>query len=198
MSEATKPLVLVVEDEPQMRRFLRATLTSHGFRLLEAGTAADAFALASVHVPDVVLLDLGLPDLDGFEVTSRIRQWSSVPTIVLSARGREADKIEALDKGLATTSPSRSARVRRSVFRGNEEVHLTPLEYKLLADLVKNAGMVMTHRQLLHDVWGPQSGNQSHYLRVHMAQLRHKLEDEPARPRHLTTEPGVGYRLKTD
>jgi two-component system, OmpR family, KDP operon response regulator KdpE len=233
MTEATKPLVLVVEDEPQMRRFLRATLTSHEFRLVEAGTAADALALATSQSPDVVLLDLGLPDLDGLEVTSRIRQWSSVPIIVLSARGREADKIEALDKGADDylTKPFGSGellarlrvalrhsargrneesepvflvgdirvdRVHRRVFRADEEVHLTPLEYKLLADLVKNAGMVMTHRQLLHDVWGPQSGSQSHYLRVYMAQLRHKLEDDPARPKHLTTEPGVGYRLKTD
>jgi len=225
------PLVLVVEDEPQMRRFLRATLASHGYRVVEAATAAQGVAQATAHNPDIVLLDLGLPDGDGLEVTRRLREWSSVPIIVLSARGRETDKIEALDGGaddyltkpfgagellarirvalrhaargpssepVVTVGELRVDLVRRQVFRGDAEVHLTPLEYKLLVELVRNAGKVLTHRQLLHAVWGPQSVDQSHYLRVYMGQLRHKLEQDPARPRYLVTEPGVGYRLRTE
>ena len=227
------PLVLVVEDEPQMRRFLRATLGAHGYRFVEADTAAQALAHATAHNPDIVLLDLGLPDLDGLEVTRRLREWATTPVIVLSARGQEADKIAALDAGaddyltkpfgagellarmrVALRHAARTSgetdepvvtfgeiavdRARRRVTRGGAEVHLTPREYRLLLALVKHAGKVLTHQQLLKEVWGPGSVRETHYLRVYMAQLRHKLEADPARPRHLRTEPGVGYRLLGD
>jgi two-component system KDP operon response regulator KdpE len=228
-----EPRILVIEDEPQVVRFLRASLSSHGFRILEAPTGQRGLVEASAQVPDLVLLDLGLPDMDGVEVARRIREWSSVPIIVLSARGQERDKIEALDAGADDylTKPfgigELLARIRvalrhaarvgagaeaaeltvgdlrvdlgaRHVEARGQEVHLTPNEYNLLAVLVKNAGKVVTQRQLLKEVWGPSSVDQSHYLRVYMAQLRHKLEAEPARPRWLITEPGVGYRLKTE
>jgi two-component system, OmpR family, KDP operon response regulator KdpE len=225
--------VLVVEDEPQVVRFLRASLASHGFKILEAATGQRGLIEASAHVPDLVLLDLGLPDMDGVEVVRRLREWSAVPVVVLSARGQERDKIEALDAGADDylTKPfgigELLARIRvalrhadrvggagdeselvagdlrvnlatRLVTVGGEEVHLTPNEYRLLAVLARNSGKVVTQRQLLKEVWGPSSVEQSHYLRVYMAQLRHKLEAEPARPRWLITEPGVGYRLRTD
>jgi two-component system KDP operon response regulator KdpE len=224
------PLILLVEDEPQMRRFLRVTLGSQGFRLVESETGADGVAQAAARTPDVVLLDLGLPDMDGLEVTRRIREWSQVPLIVLSARGQEDDKIRALDAGADDylTKPfgarellarirvalRHSARLagktepvfsegelsvdlaKRTVTLAGEEVHLTPIEYKLLVLLVQNAGRVLTHRQLLREVWGPNAVEQTQYLRVYMNQLRHKLEREPARPRLLQTEPGVGYRLR--
>jgi two-component system KDP operon response regulator KdpE len=225
------PLVLVVEDEPQVMRFLRTTLPSHGFRVIEAAGGQQAIVQASTRSPDVILLDLGLPDLDGVEVTRRVREWSAVPIVVLSARDQEGDKIEALDAGaddyltkpfgvgellarmrVALRHTSRDAggaslfetgdlRVdlgARRVLLGGEEVRLTRTEYNLLAALVKHAGKVVTHRQLLKEVWGPGSVDQSHYVRVYMGQLRHKLEKEPARPRYLVTETGVGYRLKTD
>jgi two-component system, OmpR family, KDP operon response regulator KdpE len=227
------PLVLLVEDEPQMRRFLRATLQSHGYRLVEAQTAAEGIAHATAYNPDLVLLDLGLPDGDGLDVTRRMREWTATPIIVLSARGQESDKIQALDAGaddyltkpfgggellarmrvalrhaarppgddpapIVSFGDIRVDLVRRQVFRGDDEVHLTPNEYKLLTTLAKNAGKVITHRQLLKEVWGPNATNQTHYLRVYMAQLRHKLESDPARPKHFTTEPGVGYRLRTE
>ena len=232
MTAATDPLILVVDDEPQVRRFLRASLPAQGYRLVEAETGADALREASTRVPDAVLLDLGLPDLDGVEVTRRIREWSAVPIVVLSARGQESDKIEALDAGaddyltkpfgigellarlrVALRHANRTAgseepvfehgdlRVdlaTQRVFSRGQEVRLTRTEYRLLALLVKHAGKVLTHRQLLKDVWGPGAVNESHYLRVYMGQLRHKLEEDPARPRHLVTEIGVGYRLKVD
>jgi two-component system KDP operon response regulator KdpE len=224
--------VLVVEDEPQMRRFLRATLPGHGYRLVEAETGNQALIEAGTRAPDLILLDLGLPDLDGVEVTRRLREWSTTPIIVLSARGQEGDKIQALDAGADDylTKPFGTgellARMRvalrhgtrtadggdtafetgdlrvdlaaRRVFVGEREVRLTRNEYNLLAVLVKHAGKVLTHRQLLKEVWGPGAVDQSHYLRVYMGQLRHKLEVEPARPRYLLTETGVGYRLKAD
>ena len=228
-----EPLVLVVEDEPQVMRFLRATLPAHGYRVLEAETAAQALVHAQTQLPDLVLLDLGLPDLDGLEVTRRIRGWSAVPIVVVSARGQERDKVQALDAGADDylTKPfgteellarmrvalRHAARVAggageavfetgelrvdlaaRLVYRRAVEVRLTRTEYRLLAALVKHAGKVLTHRQLLVEVWGPGSANETHYLRVYMAQLRHKLEDDPARPRHLLTETGVGYRLRAD
>jgi two-component system KDP operon response regulator KdpE len=227
------PLVLVVEDEPQMRRFLRATLGAHGYRLVEAETAAIALQHATAYNPDLVLLDLGLPDRDGLEVTKMLREWSERPVIVLSARGQESDKIAALDAGaddyltkpfgagellarmrVALRHAERGAgepedpiisfgsvrvdRAGRRVTRNGADVHLTPREYRLLLALVKHAGKVLTHQQLLKDVWGPNATRETHYLRVYMAQLRHKLEDDPARPRFLTTEPGVGYRLRTE
>src|SRR3954463_16607013 len=210
---ADGPLLLLVEDEPQMRGFLRASLGSHGFRLLEAAGAQEAVALATSHNPEVILLDLGLPDGDGIELARRFREWSRAPIIVLSARGGEADKVVALDAGADDylTKPfgvaELLARVRvalrhlsvvksdtgdsvftcgdlkvdlanRVVTLASEEKHLTPNEYKLLSVLVKNAGKVMTHRQLLKQVWGPDSIEQAHYLRVYMNQLRQKIEPD--------------------
>jgi two-component system KDP operon response regulator KdpE len=225
-------LLLAIEDEPQVVRFLRASLASHGFKLIDAPTGQQGLAAASASVPELILLDLGLPDMDGVEVCRRLREWCAAPIIVLSARGQERDKIEALDAGADdyVTKPfgigELLARIRvalrhanraaggvepelhvgglsvdlaaRRVVVGGVEVHLTPNEYGLLAELVKNAGKVVTQRQLLKAVWGPGAVGQSHYLRVYMAQLRHKLEAEPARPRYLITEPGVGYRLRTE
>jgi two-component system KDP operon response regulator KdpE len=224
----TGPLVMIVEDEPQMRRFLRASL-SHGFRLLEASTAKEALALATSRSPEVILLDLGLPDCDGIELAREIRGWSRVPIIVISARGREDDKVEALDAGaddyltkpfgvnelLARirvalrrgadavpsghafeVGPLRIDLARREVTLGNEAVHLTPIEYRLLTLLARNAGRVLTQRQILEQVWGRNHAAQSHYVRVFMAQLRRKIEKDPTRPRLLVTEQGVGYRLR--
>lgn len=226
-----RPMVLVVEDEPQMRRFIRATLTSHGYRLVEAVCCAEALMLASSHNPDLVLLDLGLPDGDGIDLTRRIREWSAMPVIVISARGREDDKVAALDAGAddyitkpfgvnellarmrvalrharagATGAAAQTLEigelrvdlVRREVTKGGKDVHLTPIEYKLLALLAQNAGKVLTHQHILKEVWGPAYANQTHYVRVHMAELRKKIEANPARPKLLVTEPGVGYRLR--
>jgi two-component system KDP operon response regulator KdpE len=224
------PLVLVIEDEPQMRRFLRASLGSHGFRLLEAGSAQEGTQLAASHNPEVILLDLGLPDGDGITLASRLREWTRTPIIVISARGLEADKVAALDAGAddyltkpfglnellarirvalrhaqaaAGTSapvielpPLRIDLVRREVSVEGKEVRLTPIEYRLLALLAQNAGKVLTHRHILREVWGPGHGEETHYLRVYMAQLRRKIEADPARPERLVTEPGVGYRLR--
>jgi two-component system KDP operon response regulator KdpE len=228
-----KPVILLIEDEPQMRTFVRIALTAHDYRIVEASTGKEGLEQAVAHVPDLVLLDLGLPDMDGTEVTQRLREWSVAPVIILSARGQEQYKVQALDAGADDylTKPFGSAelmarirvalrhasrtgqdpasavvtvgRVRidfakRLVFVNEAEVHLTPIEYKLLGALIKHAGMVLTHKQLLDQVWGPGHAHQMHYLRVYMAQLRGKLEENPAHPKHLLTEPGVGYRLKTD
>lgn len=227
MSEG--PLVLLIEDEPQMRRFLRATLTSHGFRLVEAASRQEGLAHMTTHNPEIVLLDLGLPDGDGIEITRELRTWSNTPIIVISARGREDDKVEALDAGAddyltkpfganellarirvalrhrADTPPGESSlasgplRVdltRRIVTVKGIEVHLTPLEYRLLTLLLKHRGKVLTHRQILKEVWGAAYASQTHYLRVYMAQLRRKIEPDPAQPKLVITEPGVGYRLR--
>jgi len=224
------PLLLLIEDEPQMRRFLRATLKAHGYQIVEAATAREGLAQAAGRNPELILLDLGLPDLDGLEVVRTIRRSAPTPIIVISARGQEQDKVAALDLGaddyltkpfgasellarirvalrrsalrpgaaepVFQTGELRVDLVRRQVFRGEEETHLTPTEYRLLAALIRHAGRVSTHRQLLEEVWGANYADQSHYLRVYMAQLRHKLERDPTRPRLLTTEPGVGYRLR--
>lgn len=225
----SRPLVLMVEDEPQMRRFIRATLTSHDYRLLEATTTAEALMFASSHNPDIVLLDLGLPDGDGIDVTRRVREWSEMPIIIISARGREDDKVTALDAGandyltkpfgvnellarmrVALRYTQKTANetsrlefgalqidlIRREVTLDGKEVHLTPIEYKLLVLLAQNAGKVLTHQQILKEVWGPNYANQAHYVRVHMAELRKKIEANPARPKLLVTEPGIGYRLR--
>ena len=224
-------LVLVVEDEPQMRRFLRPALEGSGFRVIEATTAAQALVLASVHNPDCVLLDLGLPDGDGADVTRRLREWTAMPIIVISARDQEADKIAALDAGAddylskpfgtgellarlrvaqrhaarfddgAAESVFEALGLRvdlaaREVTLDARRLHLTPLEYKLLATLVRHSGKVITHRQLLREVWGPSAVEETQYLRVYMAQLRHKIEKDPTRPELLMTETGVGYRLR--
>jgi two-component system, OmpR family, KDP operon response regulator KdpE len=225
--------ILVIEDEPQMQKFLGVSLESEGYRTLEATTGKEGVSLARTHNPDLVLLDLGLPDTDGMEVTRSLREFSVKPIIVISARGQEEDKVRALDVGaddyltkpfgtselmarirVALRHSSRSKeestepllRVgdleidldRRRVLSSGEEIHLTPNEYKLFAYLMKHAGKVLTHRQLLKEVWGAAYASQTHYLRVYMVQLRHKLEADAARPRYLVTEPGVGYRLKTD
>ena len=223
--------VLLVEDEPQMRRFLRVALEGSGYRYLEAGTGQEGLALAVQHRPDVILLDLGLPDMDGLELMTRLRAWSQTPVIVISARGQETDKIGALDVGADDylTKPFGTgellARIRvalrhadpgaaeepvfrlgrwevdlskRQVLVAGQEVHLTPLEYGLFTTLIRHAGRVVTQRQLLKEVWGGVAGAQPLYLRVYMAQLRHKLEEDPSRPRYLQTEPGVGYRLRLE
>jgi two-component system KDP operon response regulator KdpE len=224
-------LVLVIEDEPQMRRFLRTALGAQDYRVVEAETAKEGLAALTTQNPEVVLLDLGLPDGDGIELARQVREWSRVPIIVISARGREGDKVAALDAGaddyltkpfgveellarirvalrhaaqagpeaaseVITIGPLRIDQARREVNVDGREVHLTPLEFRLLGLLARNAGRVMTHRQILREVWGPPYANQTHYLRVFMAQLRRKVEADPARPRLLVTEPGVGNRMK--
>ena len=226
-------LLLVIEDDSQIRRFLRATLTNQGYKLLEATTAQEGMNQVATRHPDLIILDLGLPDKDGLEVTRLLREWSNTPIIVLLARDQEGDKVAALDAGaddyltkpfgteellarmrvalrhavratqggddpIFVTGDLRVDLAHRQVFVGEREVHLTPIEYKLLLMLVQHAGKVVTRRQLLHDVWGPAYVEESHYLRVYMGQLRHKLEDDPTRPRYLLTEAGVGYRLKRE
>ncbi len=232
MSEE-KELILLIEDEPQMRRFLRITLQAHGYRLVEAASGQEGLMQATTRNPDVVLLDLGLPDLDGLEVTKQLRTWTNMPIIVISAREQEQDKVNALDAGADDylTKPFNAgellARIRvalrhsareqsgqqepifllqnlkvdltlRRVFLDDREVHLTPIEYKLLTTLIRHAGKVLTHRQLLKEVWGPAYVNEVQYLRVYMTQLRRKLELDPTRPRFLMNEPGIGYRLKSN
>ena len=224
----TGPLVLLVEDESQVRRFLRAALTTRGYRLIEAETMREGEQLATSHNPDVFLLDLGLPDGDGVDLTRRLREWTRAPIIVLSARGREEDKVNALDAGaddyltkpfgvnelvarlrvalrhaqaapeapsVVEAGPLRMDLARREVTVEGREVRLTPTEYRLLALLARHAGKVLTHRQILREVWGP-NATEAHYVRVQMAELRKKVEADPARPRLLVTEPGVGYRLR--
>jgi two-component system, OmpR family, KDP operon response regulator KdpE len=226
----TAAIVLLIEDEPQMRRFLGATLRAHEYQVIEAASAREGLAQAAGRNPDVILLDLGLPDLDGLEVARQIRRAARIPIIVISARGQEQEKVAALDLGAddyltkpfgvpellarirvamrhAAVPPGSTAEstfragnlrvdlIRRKVFRDDEEIRLTPTEYKLLAALVRQAGRVMTHRQLLQEVWGTNYVEQGHYLRVYMAQLRRKLERDATRPRLFITEPGVGYRL---
>ena len=225
------PVVVLIEDEPQIRRFLRATLGSSGYRLHEATSGEDGLVEAATRQPDVVILDLGLPDIDGLQVIRRLREWSTVPIIVLSARGQEGDKVAALDAGADdyvskpfavgelmarlrvalrhaavgesgeptfTVAGLRVDQVKRLVQMDGKDVHLTPIEYRLLTTLVRHAGRVVSQRQLLKDVWGPAHTDQAHYLRVYMGTLRRKLEQDPARPRYLLTEPGVGYRLAAE
>jgi two-component system KDP operon response regulator KdpE len=224
--------VLVIEDEPALQKFLRTTLSTQGYAVTVAETGAEALRLAAAAPPDLVILDLGLPDVDGVEVARRLREWTAVPVIVVSARGREQDKVVALDAGADDylTKPFGVAELlarvrvalrhaaavnrdtgepvfqagdlrvdlaRREVTVRGHPVKLTPIEFKLLAVLARNAGRVMTHRQLLKEVWGPQAVEENHYLRVYMNNLRNKLEAEPARPQYLLTEAGVGYRLGT-
>jgi two-component system KDP operon response regulator KdpE len=225
----TNPEILLIEDDDQIRRFLRPTLAAENYRLHEAVTAAEGVAQAAARQPDLVLLDLGLPDGDGLTVIEEIRAWSAMPILVISARGQERDKIAALDAGaddyiakpFATgellarirAALRRSARVggqastvfragpievdfeKRLVVVNGVETHLTPIEFKLLQTVVRYAGRVVTQRQLLNEVWGPNHVEQSQYLRVYMGQLRRKLEADPARPQYLRTEPGVGYRF---
>lgn len=230
MSEPTfqyARVALVIDDEPQIRRLLRVTLEANGYAVVDAATGQAGIVQAAQCRPEIVLLDLGLPDLDGVEVLRRIREWSRVPVIILSVRDREHDKIAALDAGADdfVTKPFGSgellARLRtalrrsqpapadaifragkievdlaaRTVRKDGGEVKLTPTEYALLRLMVVHAGKVMTHRQLLTEVWGPNAVEQTHYLRVHIAHLRDKLEDDAARPRLILTEPAIGYRV---
>src|SRR6187431_2435590 len=204
------PLLLVVEDDTQMRKFLRASLSSNGYRLVEAATGAEGLTQAASYNPDLILLDLGLPDIDGLVVTQRLREWASAPIIVISARGQEDDKIHALDSGADDylTKPFGTgellARIRvalrHAARSGSERNAPTITVGELSVDLDKRTvhvgGKELTHRQLLKEVWGPGYANNTQYLRVYMVQLRHKLEQDAARPRYLLTEPGVGYRLK--
>jgi len=224
------PKILAVEDEQEIRRFLRVSLVHHGYRFIESATGKDGVMQAASQQPDLIILDLGLPDMDGMELIGEVRQWSRVPIIILSARGQEHEKVDALDAGADDylTKPfsvtELLARIRvalrhasqtaadagepvfvldklrvdlaaRHVFVRDREVHLTPIEYRLLTTMLKHAGKVITHRQLLKEVWGPDSVFETHYLRVYMAQLRRKIEEDATRPRYLLTEPGVGYRL---
>jgi two-component system KDP operon response regulator KdpE len=236
----TQPVVILIEDEIQIRRFVRAALEAEGWQVHEADTAQRGLADAGTRKPDLLIVDLGLPDGDGIDVIRDVRGWSNVPIIVLSARTNEADKIAALDAGAddylakpfglgelmarvranlrrprtVSTEGQNDApaqadvvfrfgevevnRLERIVRRAGAEVHLTPIEYRLLAVLVANVGRVITHKQLLRDVWGPSHSEQSHYLRIYMGHLRQKLEVDPAQPQHLLTETGVGYRLLAD
>ncbi len=226
-------LILIVEDEPQIRHFLRTTLTAEGYRVIEAENGERGVLEAATHKPDLVMVDLGLPDLDGVEVVKRIRAWSALPILILSARSAEAEKIAALDAGaddyvtkpfgvgeltarirVALRHAARGAKEgasgtlrfgdievdleRRLVRSDGKDIHLTPIEFRLLGCLARHAGMVLTHRHLLREVWGPSHVDQAHYLRIYMKQLRHKLEPDPARPRYLLTETGVGYRLAAE
>lgn len=223
------PLVLIIEDEAPIRKMLRASLTSEGYRIQEASSAAEGLKIATSPPPDLILLDLGLPDRDGQEVLEQLREWYTSPIIILSARDQESQKIKALDHGADdyVTKPFSMgellARMRtalrhshrtgtevtattigdlkvdfasRLVYRKQEEVHLTPLEYKLLITMIKHAGKVLTHRFLLREVWGPQDSQENHYLRVFVAGLRRKIEVDPARPQYILTEQGVGYRFR--
>ena len=223
--------VLIVDDEPQIRRFLRTSLSAYGYRVIEAACGREALTLTATERPELVLLDLGLPDIDGLEIIHRLREWTTVPIIVVSVRGQEREKIDALDNGaddyvtkpfgmgelLARMRAALRHRlqaeldepvfhaagltvdlVRRAVTVDGREVKLTPKEYDLLRVLVTHAGKVITHQHLLREVWGPGAVQETHYLRVYIGQLRRKLEPDPAQPRYLITESGVGYRLRME
>ena len=225
--------LIVIEDEAQIRRFLRTTLTSESYQVIEAETGKQGLSEAATRKPDLIILDLGLPDMDGVEVVKGIRTWSVVPIIILSARSQESDKISALDagaddylvkpfgvgellarirvalrhvsnvqngeeEGIFAVDELKVDSIRRKITVSGLDVHLTPIEYRLLTVLVKHAGKVLTHRFLLKEVWGPNYVERAHYLRIYMGILRHKLEKDPARPRFLLTEVGVGYRLAVD
>jgi two-component system KDP operon response regulator KdpE len=227
---SVKPVIVVVEDDPQICRFLRTSLSAQGFQIIEAGTGERGIVEIGTRKPELVILDLGLPGIDGVEVIRKVREWSAVPIIVLSARNQESNKIAALDAGAddyltkpfgigellarIRVSLRHAARLagngietlfgvgdlqvdlsRRSVHIGDREIHLTPIEYRLLTVLIHHAGKVLTHRQLLLEVWGPAYVEHDHYVRIYMGQLRRKLETDPAQPRYLLTEAGVGYRL---
>lgn len=229
MSSAA-PLILLVDDEPPIRRLLHNSLTDGGYRAIEAESGQQALRLAAQQPPDLVILDLGLPDMDGQTVLKQLREWLRAPIIILSARDQEKQKITALDNGAddyltkpfstgellarvrvalrhaATTDSDAASSVfavghllvdlaRRRVIVNESEVHLTPIEYKLLATLVRHRGKVLTHRFLLNEVWGPNHTRENHYLRVFMASLRRKIEADSAQPRYLMTEQGVGYRM---
>jgi len=223
-----RPTILIVEDEPEIRRFLRFSLGAEGYRVVESSTGRRGTIDAGAHKPDVAIVDLGLPDVDGVEVVRHIREWSPMPIIILSARSQERTKIEAFGAGADdyVTKPfgisELVARIRvalrhavrsgsggdvlrfenatvdldkRTAFRDGQPIHLTPIEFRLIAALARHVDKVVTHRQLLAEVWGPAHERDTHYLRIYMKQLRDKLEADPVRPKHLITEIGVGYRL---
>jgi len=227
----SSPIIVVIEDDPAIRLFLRTGLSAHNFKISEADTGRQGIIEAGVRKPDLIILDLGLPDMDGVAVIKAIRQWSALPIIILSARGTEQHKIEALDagaddyltkpfglgellarirvalrhsagnpaqdpNGVFTSGMLKVDLLKRQVFVGDHEVHLTPIQYRLLALLIKNAGKVLTHQYILKEVWGPSYKDNSHYPRIYMSQLRQKLESDPTQPQYLLTESGVGYRLK--
>jgi two-component system, OmpR family, KDP operon response regulator KdpE len=223
----TKPTIVVIEDDPQIRHFVRATLQTQGFNTVDVDTGKEGLSAVATQQPHLVVLDLGLPDADGLDVIRELRSWTQVPIIVLSARTSETMKVAALDAGaddyltkpfgvsellarlraqLRRTTSSLDVPVisfgditvdlgKREVTRAGEPVRLTPTEYKLLTALMRHAGRVLTHRQLLRDVWGPEQVDNAHYLRVYMGHLRHKLEKDPAQPEYILTETAVGYRL---
>jgi two-component system KDP operon response regulator KdpE len=225
-----KVRVLVVDDEQAIRRFLNTALSAHGYEVFEAATGEEALAATVARRPDLVVLDLGLPGIDGIEVTRRLREWSHIPILILSVREQEGDKIEALDVGADDylTKPFGAGELlarmrvalrravqpqatplfrvgdlavdlaRRMVTLAGKEVALTPTEYDLLRVLVQNAGKVLTHNQLLRQVWGVGYGGELHLLRVNVSNLRRKIEPLPGRPRYVVTEPGVGYRLRLE
>jgi two-component system, OmpR family, KDP operon response regulator KdpE len=222
--------VLVVDDEPAIRRFLQASLSSHGFQVFEAATGEDALTAIAAQRPDLLILDLGLPDIEGIEVTRRLREWSKIPIIILSVREHESEKVAALDAGaddyltkpfgigellariraalrhtpstleepVFTCADLRVDFARRVVTLAGRDVQLTPTEYDLLRILVTYAGKVLTHHQLLREVWGAGYDEEAHMLRVNISNLRHKIETDPTRPRYIVTEPGVGYRLRVE
>jgi len=225
------PIIVVIEDDPAIRLFLRTGLGAHGFKVFEADRGQQGIIEAGIRKPDIVILDLGLPDMDGVDVIKTIRGWSVIPIIILSARSTEQFKVEALDagaddyltkpfglgellarirvalrhsvsspgqeqSGVFTTGALKVDLIKRQVNVGESEVHLTPIQYRLLSLLIKNAGKVLTHQCILKEVWGPSYRENSHYLRIYMSQLRQKLETDPTQPQYLLTESGVGYRLK--
>ena len=227
MENKSKTVILIIDDEPQIRRLLRVTLESNGYQIFDAATGNDGIAQAAQRRPELILLDLGLPDLEGLKVLKRLREWTAVPVIILSVRDQETDKVAALDSGADDyiTKPFGSsellARIRaslrhsqvkavdallqfgdlevdlssRNVKKAGKEIKLTPIEYELLRLFVTNAGKVLTHKHLLTSIWGPKAVDQTHYLRVHMAHLREKLEDNPSDPKLFSTEPAIGYRF---
>ncbi len=233
MKKESGTTVLIIEDELPIRKFVRATLGAQGFSFLEASTGSEGTSLAASHHPDIILLDLGLPDTDGLSLIKALRTWTAIPILVISARGKEQDKVTALDAGADDylTKPfgvgELMARLRvalrhsrltkkeqeaptfdlgglrmdfskHQVYVDKREIHLTPTEYRLLSVMIRHAGKVVTQRQLLMEIWGPGHESQTHYLRIYIHELRQKLEPDPARPRFLITEAGVGYRFKED
>jgi two-component system KDP operon response regulator KdpE len=224
----SQPLILIIEDEAALRRFLVPTLANHDYQVLTAATGTEGLAMARSHNPDIILLDLGLPDVEGGKVLEELRQWCRTPVLIISARSQEKDKVQALDLGAddyltkpfgaeellarirvalrhATQVPPvlqcgglRLDLERREVTKDGAPVRLTPLEFRLLEALAQRAGKVATHAQLLNEVWGPAAAGQTHYLRIYMGTLRRKIEPDAARPRFLLTEPGVGYRLNAE